>query len=107
MATALGRVGGDEELLKEIAEIFLEQCPEELAEIRRAIEAQNPEAVQEAAHSLKGAVGNFGAKTAFDAAYRLELMGRKGNLSGSGEALTELEKALADLNPELSKLANS
>ncbi len=105
IAAALGRVGGDEELLKEIAEIFLEQCPDALSEVRDAIEAQNPEALQHAAHSLKGSVGNFGAQAAVEAAYRLEMMGRQGNFSGSGDALSELEKALGDLKPQLAKLA--
>ncbi len=107
IAAALGRVGGDEELLREISEIFLEQCPEALSEVRDAVASTNPEALQHAAHSLKGSISNFGAKAAFDAALRLELMGRQGDLSGSAEALSDLERALASIKPQLVKLAAS
>ena len=77
LSAALSRVGGDEELLKEIAEIFLDQCPEALHDVRAAVEANDHEALQHAAHSLKGSVGNFGAQQAFEAAYRLEQNGPK------------------------------
>jgi two-component system, sensor histidine kinase and response regulator len=107
VAAALGRVGGDEELLKEISEIFLEQCPEALSEVKDAVASINPEALQCAAHSLKGSIGNFGAKAAFDAALRLEMMGRQGDLSGSAEALSDLEQALVSLKPQLAKLVAS
>ncbi len=106
LAAALARVGGDEELLREIAEIFLEQCPEALSEVRAAVEAKDPTTLQEAAHSLKGSVGNFGAKDAFDAAFRLEMMGRQQDLTDSTAALAELERALGNLQPQLAKLAS-
>ncbi|MCP5112979.1 MAG: Hpt domain-containing protein [bacterium] len=104
MAVALSRVGGDEELLKEIAEIFLDQLPEALSDIRQAAEAGDAAALERTAHSLKGSIGNFGAQAAFDAALRLEMMGRSSELAGTGAALGELESALEHLNPVLSKL---
>ena len=106
LASALARVGGDEELLKEIAGIFLEQCPEALTEINRAIETADGEALEHAAHSLKGSVGNFGAKDAYDAALRLELAGRHREFGRTGEALSDLERALDTLNPQLAKLTS-
>jgi len=107
LSTALSRVGGDEELLKEIAEIFLEQCPEDLHEVRSAIEASDAGALEHAAHSLKGSVGNFGARQAFEAALRLEKMGRSQELSNCNQALIELEKALEELKPQLCHLTAS
>lgn len=104
LASALARVGGDEELLREIAGIFLEQCPEALREVNRAIETADGEALEHAAHSLKGSVGNFGAKDAYDAALRLELAGRHREFGRTGEALSDLERALDTLNPQLTKL---
>jgi HPt (histidine-containing phosphotransfer) domain-containing protein len=49
------------------------------------------------AHAQKGSVGNSAARRAYDAAYRLEHMGRKGGL-------TEAHGALADLRKELDAL---
>ena len=105
LASALARVGGDEALLKEIAGIFLEQCPGALAEVKKAVEAADGEALERAAHSLKGSVGNFGAKDAYDAALRLELAGRHREFGRTGQALRDLEKALDILNPQLTKFA--
>ncbi len=105
LAAALGRVGGDQALLAEIAEIFLEQCPEALSDIRSAVAAKDSTVLQHAAHSLKGSISNFGAQQAFDAALRLEMMGREQNLDGSAEALANLERSLSTLCPQLKKLA--
>ncbi|MCP5110152.1 MAG: Hpt domain-containing protein [bacterium] len=107
LAVALSRVGGDEELLKEIAEIFLDQCPEALSEIQTAAEADDAGALERAAHSLKGSIGNFGADRAYNAALRLEMMGRNRDLGGKTQAVQDLEAALKQLNPELSSLASA
>jgi HPt (histidine-containing phosphotransfer) domain-containing protein len=107
LAAALGRVGGDEDLLREIAEIFLDECPDALSEVKQAIDATDAGALQNAAHALKGSVGNFGASEAYEAALRLEMMGRNGNLTGSTEALADLERALGRLKPQLARLTAS
>ena len=47
----------------------------------------------------KGSIANFAAPAAFDAALRLEVMGRGGHLDRATEALDELASALEDLKP--------
>jgi two-component system, sensor histidine kinase and response regulator len=54
-----------------------------------------------AAHTLKGSVANFCAQEPFESAYRLERMGRAGDLAGAEEALAALERQLLDLEPSL------
>jgi hypothetical protein len=66
-----------------------------------------PERWREAAHTLKGCVGNFAARNAFTAAQRLELMGRDGNLDNGGEACVTLESELALLTEVLRKLTRN
>lgn len=56
---ALSRVGGDEELLKEIALIFLEDYPNSLREIRAAIASGDASQLERAAHSLEGIGGEL------------------------------------------------
>jgi len=102
---ALSRVGGDEELLREMAGLFLEEYPSALAEVRKAVAARNPKAVERAAHSLKGAVGNFGAEAAYRAAFELELLGRGGDLSKVDLHYSKLEGALRDLLPHMEQLS--
>ena len=79
----LDRVGGDEELLREITSIFLAEYPELLRSIQNGLAAGDAQRVERAAHSLKGSVANFGADSATQAAYRLETIGRKGSLHRS------------------------
>lgn len=103
-AIALEHVGGDEELLQEIASLFLDEYPKTLAEIRAALEGGDPRALERGAHSLKGSVGNFGAATAFQAALRLEMIGRSRNLTGASQAFADLVRALDSLRPALTEL---
>ena len=101
---ALSRVGGDEELLREIAGLFLEDYPKALAELHEAAAKQDAKAVERTAHGLKGSVANFGAQAAVDAAFTIERMGRAEELDRLQEKLQTLEQALAALRPELESL---
>ena len=101
---ALARVGGDMVLLREIAELFVQECPQLLKEIRHAIDHGDAHALERAAHGLKGSVANFGAGRAVDAAFELEKLGRAGTLANVPESLRDLEQALATLQVELSRL---
>jgi CheY-like chemotaxis protein/HPt (histidine-containing phosphotransfer) domain-containing protein len=87
----LAQVDGDLELLAELVDLFLDTYPSLLGEIRQGIRDQVPSRVSEAAHSLKGALGNFWPTAGMDLVLTLELMGRDGNLSRAEEKLRELE----------------
>jgi CheY-like chemotaxis protein len=100
-AVALARVGDDRALLKELIGLFLGECPRWLAAIREAIRQGDAGELRRAAHSIKGTVGTFGARAAFEAAQRLEAMGRDGNLAGAAEAADALEEAVRRLQPAL------
>ena len=101
---ALTRVGGDTELLKEIATLFLEDYPLTLAELRDALERGDATKVERTAHGLKGSVSNFGAQPAVEAARNIEYLGRAHQLAEVGQVLNTLELALAALRPELESL---
>jgi HPt (histidine-containing phosphotransfer) domain-containing protein len=105
MDETLTRIGGDMDFLLEIASLFLEECPKQLAQIREAIIRNDADALSRTAHNLKGAIGNFGAPLAFAAAERLELMGRENNLAGAAEACEELTAAIERLHTALHALA--
>jgi HPt (histidine-containing phosphotransfer) domain-containing protein len=102
---ALDRIGGDEELLREIAGLFLSEYPSLIAEIRVAVQIGDARALERSAHSLKGSVANFEACAAVDAAFRLESMGRNGNLDQTASALAALEAAFEALHPALIDLS--
>lgn len=102
---ALRLVGGNADLLREIAQLFLEDAPNLLGSAERAVRAGDAHALERAAHSLKGAVSNFGAACAYQAALDLEMIGRDKRLSQAPAAFHELKSTLAALQPELEALA--
>jgi hypothetical protein len=51
-----------ERFLRELARLFLADCPLHLAEIEEAIRPSDALALGRAAHKLKGSIGNFAAK---------------------------------------------
>jgi len=71
-AAALERTGGSEELLREVAGLFLEESPRLLDDLWGALAASDAEGVRRAAHALKGSVSNFEAPRATAAAAALE-----------------------------------
>ena len=98
---------GNRSLLHEISEVFLNDYPRLLAEIQEAIRAGDPAALTRAAHSLKGAIGNFAAKDAFAVAQQLETMGKSGGVTGADGLWVTLESELAVVAKELKKLTAS
>jgi signal transduction histidine kinase/DNA-binding response OmpR family regulator len=91
---ALDCVGGDEEMLLEMMQMFLEDGPNMLADVAQAIGQGDPARVAETAHALRGSVGIVGARTAFDASLVVENIGRSGDLSQAAEAYETLKQCV-------------
>jgi len=98
---ALGIVDGNKDLFQDITKMLLENLPNDLGKIREAIAVSDSHKLEQEAHSLKGALGNFGAKRSFDAAYRLEKIGKDGKMDESEDAFKTLEKEVLALGAEL------
>ncbi len=82
----LSKLGGDEELLVEIIDLFFEDCPKVMDAIRGAVADGDVEAVWQSAHRLKGSVGSLSAEPAFEAASwrpRRRLSRTRSSASGS------------------------
>jgi CheY-like chemotaxis protein len=101
---ALARVEGDASLLAELVEILRAESPRLLADLRRRLEAADARGVQDAAHALKGSVGNFGGHAAAAAAAVLERMGREAALDGGFARLAELEQEVDRLLSSLDRM---
>lgn len=98
---ALRRVDQDLETFLALVELFVEQGPRDLAAIKAAVDLRDPDAVTKSAHRLKGAVLQFCAPATFEAAKRLEGLGKAGNLTEASEACAKLELELGQLLDEL------
>jgi two-component system sensor histidine kinase/response regulator len=101
----LERLEGDGELLAEMVALFFADCPKRLAAIREAIDRGDSRSLESAAHALKGSVGNFMAKRAFEAVRKLEMLGRQADLDRAEEAYRKLEIEIERLNPALEMIA--
>jgi PAS domain S-box-containing protein len=94
LAGLLDGVGGDQSLLEELLQIFHEDWPGLMSEMREAVGERDPQRLRSAAHSLKGLVASLAADDAARAALRLETMGREADLTHAREALEDMEREL-------------
>lgn len=95
---------GDEEILLCIAEECLNQLPTYIANIRNAIEAENSQALHDAAHTFKGSISNFRAPVIDELALKLEQMGRNKELTEAKKTLSSLEEKITLFQKELETL---
>ncbi len=104
LSRALERVEGDADLLRTMAALFLRDCPQQLAKIREAVSHRDAQSLMYLAHTVKGAVGNFAATAAAEAARRLEMMGRDNDFTQAEEACQKLEETLEGVRTALEAL---
>ena len=88
------RLDNDMELLQELVEIFVEDYPQLMQSISEAIQTHNADELRQAAHTLKGAVGNFCAQKAYDLALQLEMSGDRNDFSNTAQLYEALGKEL-------------
>jgi CheY-like chemotaxis protein len=96
-AMALRSVGGDRQLLSELIDTFLEECPRLTAALAAAIQRGDAKAAHIAAHTLKGALSTLGASEAKTIAQQIEALAHKGNCA--------LDTTHSDLLASLSRLS--
>ena len=98
---AVEQFGGDENVLSELAELFLSECPGLESGLLEAIDARNSADLRRYAHTLKGSAGVFLAQATVSAAQRLEQMGRDEDMAGVEEAWTALAAELERMKAAL------
>lgn len=106
-AEMMENFAGDAELFVQIAEIFIDDVPQQLASLQAAQESGDLEALRAAAHKLKGSVASFAAGDAHAAAKALEQAckdGAAGQVAALAAALrSETERLVAALRAELGR----
>jgi two-component system, sensor histidine kinase and response regulator len=103
-AQILARFDGDLELARELAGMFIEECPKYLNDMREAVRAGDAHALERSAHSFKGSVGNFSTVGAHESALKLEMLGKSEDLTGASEILNLLQEQLAQFNQILERM---
>jgi PAS domain S-box-containing protein len=90
LSQLLVNTGGDVELLDELVELFAQDSPNQVENIAAAIQEGDAKKLEESAHKLKGAAANFGARATQDVAFRLERMGREGDMERAPRIFEDL-----------------
>jgi HPt (histidine-containing phosphotransfer) domain-containing protein len=120
-SVALENAGGDDALLVDLVNIFLEEAAKHVSEIHRALNEQDYVLLNRAAHTLKGSSRIFQASTLMERAQQLEYQFRelaedhkaigKGLKDASvitpsriAAAFAEAPRMVAELEPQLDRV---
>ena len=106
LSSTLRRTGGDESLLFDLMELFVEDCPRQLQTIREAIDCGDHPAIRRFSHALKGTIANFSTVRAFKAAGNLEEIAEAQDLVAAEMAFVKLEEELDRLKEAFRVAAN-
>lgn len=98
-------VGGDRQLARQLAALFLEDLGPRVTEITAAVSELDAKRLQVGAHALCGSAASIKADIVAAAAGVLETMGRASKLEGVQHVLDELTIAVTNLRPRLVALA--
>ncbi len=105
----LARLGGDETLLREFCQLFLDEQAHAMDCLRRSLATADSDRLMRAAHNLRGQLGYLGAHHLVQLATALEDVGRTKALSRAHSIFIELESQINALcqSMRLAKGANS
>ncbi|TWU43503.1 Signal transduction histidine-protein kinase BarA [Novipirellula aureliae] len=92
---ALDRMNGELDLLIEHIGYVINDTPQLLHTIRKAIEETDAKSLEIASHRLKSLVGTYSHAEAQELAYALELMGKNESFEDTNETLQRLESQIA------------
>ncbi len=100
-ATLLNRVLGDEDLVREIIEVFLGDIPKKIIALKQALDDGDATQVQDQAHAVKGAAMNASASALRDVAFQMEQAGESGDMNKAVSLMPEIEKQFEVLKDTL------
>lgn len=104
---SLRRLDGNHKLLADIIEIFNEDAPGIVCELKHQLKNDHCHEVVKLAHALKGLFANFTKKGCFAAAQKIERAARAGNLHEAHAILPDLEHLYSQLACELNEYLNA
>lgn len=101
LGDALNRVLGDRDFLTELVGVYLIEISKLLASLELLVEQRDVKAAGGVAHTIKGAVANFCARSMYEAAWQLEQIGHRGSADDIPAAYQILVRESQRLNQAL------
>jgi HPt (histidine-containing phosphotransfer) domain-containing protein len=106
-AAFLERVMGEEELVREITELFLADLPVQLGRLDAAVDSADCQLAGKLAHAIKGASANVGGEALRETSFAMEKAGKAGDLVALRTLLPELKERFARLKEAMESDAGS
>lgn len=100
-AQALESLGGDEELLANVASLFVDEAVSYRQALVAALAAGDAATLQREAHTVKSVLATFAYELGRERALHLEQLAASGNLAGAEAATAEVIAALQTLSEAL------
>lgn len=97
----LRRLGGDEALLADLAQLYDEDSPELISRLVEGVENHRGDDVRHAAHSLRGLAANFGAAALSEPLLHLEEAAIQGRMEEAEMLLNQVRRESARLQQTL------
>jgi HPt (histidine-containing phosphotransfer) domain-containing protein len=87
-------VEGDENLLHAVVRLFIEQTPERLAVIRRALDAGDTPTLERIAQKVEGSAVGLAMPRLRDIAHRIAVHSQRGELREAAALVKDLDEAV-------------
>jgi CheY-like chemotaxis protein/HPt (histidine-containing phosphotransfer) domain-containing protein len=91
---ALDLAQGDESILESIVKLFLEQTPERLEAIHRALDASDTASLERTANAMEDAAVTLAMPRLRDIAHRIAVLSRRGELDQAASLVKELDEVV-------------
>jgi two-component system sensor histidine kinase/response regulator len=98
---------GDEDTLRQLVTMYLEQTPPKLAALEAAVQAGDAKAVKQHSHSVAGTSASCGMTAVVAPMRALEKMAMEGNLTGAAQHFAEGQKQYARIREFLEEKIKS
>ena len=95
-----------EDFIGELIDAYFEEAPQLIGQIEQALASGDAVVFRRAAHSLKSSSASFGAMQFSASAKELEMIGKEGNLAGSGDKVAVLKEDYVTVHDSLEALRN-
>ncbi len=104
-ALLLERLGGDEETLKQVVSVFIQDITGQIEELQAALNAGNDTFVASQAHKIKGASANVNAHALSNIALKIETAAEENRLVNVASMVQHFQQALDDFRQLASNVA--
>ena len=95
---------GKPDVVARIVRTFLEESTARVVALHKAVDSNDADQIERAAHALKGIAGTVGATEMLSLAVRLERIGREGRTQDGRQLVTQLESAFERARPIFDRL---